>query len=75
MIPTNRMSPMTEKPEIALDDDHLLDLQSQVLDALEGAGHPEFGAANSDPALKDRATASQRKAWLAIYGPMTEVAI
>jgi hypothetical protein len=46
-----------------------------VLDALEASNHPQFHAANTDKALKDNATNSQRKAWLAIYGPMTSVQV
>jgi hypothetical protein len=53
--------------------DDLLSLQCKVLDALEESGHPEFAAADSDPALKDAATKAERKAWLAIYGPLTNV--
>ena len=75
MIPTirNNSNPMDNRQEIVLDDEELLDLQCQVLDALETAGHSAFIVANSDPALKDRATISQRKAWLAIYGPLTSI--
>jgi hypothetical protein len=58
-----------------LTDDVLIDLQCQVLNALESTGHPEFAKADRDPALKDNATDSERKAWLAIYGPLTDVAI
>ena len=54
-------------------DDDLIDLQAEVLDALEASAHPAFDAANTDPALKDYATVGQRKVWLAIYGPMTNV--
>ncbi len=55
----------------ALTSDQLLDLMVEVLDALEGT--PHHAAANADPALDDMATDSQRKAWLAIYGPLTDV--
>jgi hypothetical protein len=58
-----------------MDDDALIDLQIEVLDALETADHPQFAAANSDRALRDGASASERKAWLAVYGPLTGVTI
>ena len=61
---------MTEKNYA--DSEELIDLQAKVLDALEADGHPQFTAADTDPALKDRATDSERRAWLAIYGPLTE---
>jgi hypothetical protein len=51
----------------------LIDLMVDVLDALETAGHPEFEAADHDPALRDDATDEQRRAFLAIYGPLTNV--
>ena len=57
------------------EDEALLDLQSKVLDALEAAKHPSFKAANTDKAIGDYATISQRKAWLAIYGPLTDVQV
>jgi len=61
------------KPDQHAATDELLSLMGDVLDALEDAGHPEFSAAKKDPALKDSATNSSRKAWLAIYGPHTDV--
>jgi hypothetical protein len=51
----------------------LIDLMVDVLDALEASGHPEFEAADHDPALRDDATDEQRRAFLAIYGPLTNV--
>lgn len=54
-----------------LTSDQLLDLMVEVLEALEGTSH--HAAANADPALDDMATDSARKAWLAIYGPLTNV--
>jgi hypothetical protein len=56
-----------------LGSDELIDFQSRVLDALEANEHPQAEAAYDDSATKDNATSSQRKAWLAIYGPMTDV--
>jgi hypothetical protein len=72
----------------ASDHDELLSLMGDVLDALEAqaeqehpglsdkallAGDSEFAKASRDPARKDAASISERKAWLAIYGPMTDV--
>ncbi len=57
----------------SLTSDQLFDLMVEVLDALEGA--PHHAAAVTDPALDDMATDSQRKAWLAIYGPLTNVQV
>lgn len=65
-----------EQPSLPpTDHDALIDLQIRVLDALEAAGHPNFAAANDDDALGDDASASERKAWLAIYGPLTDVQV
>jgi hypothetical protein len=55
--------------------DRLIALQSQVLDSLEAAEHPQYDAAESDRALRDAASTAERKAWLAIYGPLTDVVI
>jgi len=68
-------TPSWEGESRPMDADELLDLQVQVLNALEAAGHPEYDAANSDRALQDNASDSERKAWLAIYGPMTNVQV
>jgi len=66
-----------EEPEFeaVLESERLIDLQIAVLDALESSGHPEFAAANTDRALRDNASHSERKAWLAIYGPLTNVQV
>ncbi len=53
--------------------DELLDLQCKVIQALEDANHPALEAAMDDNGLNDGATSSQKKAWLAIYGPLTNV--
>ena len=53
--------------------DRLIALQSKVLDALEAAEHPQYEAAEEDRALRDAASLAERKAWLAIYGPLTNV--
>lgn len=53
----------------------LSSLQVDVLDALEEVDHPEWKNAKSDPAIKALATSSQRKAWLMIYGPMTNIEV
>jgi hypothetical protein len=55
--------------------DRLVALQSKVLDALEAAEHPQYDAAENDRALRDDASTAERKAWLTIYGPLTDVAI
>ena len=65
---------MTPK-EVVAENDRLIDLQAKVLEALESTGHPEFQAADSDRALRDMASISERKAWLAIYGPLTSVLV
>jgi len=65
-------TPSADSPE-TIATDELLSLMGDVLDALEDAGHPAFAAADRDPAMKDSATDSQRKAWLAVYGPLTDV--
>jgi hypothetical protein len=72
----------------ASEHDDLLSLMGDVLDALETqaehpglsdkallAGDSEFAKASRDSATKDAASISERKAWLAIYGPMTDVLI
>jgi hypothetical protein len=67
------VTPEWEGEMRAVTPDELLDLQVEVLEALEEANHPSFAAANADPALRDDASDGQRKAWLAIYGPLTNV--
>ena len=52
--------------------DELMELQVSVLNALEAAGDPSYASANADSALNDSASDQQRKAWLAIYGPLTQ---
>ena len=61
------------RPQPSQEEVDLSSLQVDVLDALEEAGHPEHRTAKSDPAIRALATSSQRKAWLAIYGPMTNL--
>ena len=53
--------------------DELEDLMVKVLTALETSTHPSFAAANADSAINDMAGDSAKLAWLAIYGPLTNV--
>jgi hypothetical protein len=69
------VTPSWEGEQRTITPNELIDLQAKVLEALEDANHPSFAAADNDKAINDNATDSQRKAWLAVYGPLTDVEV